>query len=293
LTNKYEQSIPSLKVDALSLSREGSFIIKNIGGGLLTGSIISRVQDLNINPITWSGNNQVINYAYTSDHPANGYIYITSNGGEMAIPVNFESNAMTIQTDEGHKIADIQDFYNYAKDYPAGARRLFTSSDFYMLLLSNGYKYMEIYENLHKDVNRERALDNFFILSGLKTKPDPIIEAETPIERLAPPFSIRLPRVGFRYEDRGIIEIENNTGLDITVEAYSRERYVRFFTNMHIIAAHYDGPYSIPFEIRPSAFSSAQRLFRRLPYIPTFVDVRAYSTGFMNQKRLYLSIGEW
>ena len=243
-----------------------------------------------------------------------------------------------------------------------------------MLLLSTGYEYMEVYESLHKDPNRERAMDNFFILSGLKTKTQLTLEtnhlniiqkptessfhtiqiqssdngyADSPITtggapwltldttrlisnsfnnnkatlgftidpaqmpnafaseqiqigpepsntltlsvRKAPPFTLRLSRTGYRYEDRGTIEVENNTGMNMTVEVYSRERYVRFYTSAYTI-----GPaHSIPFEIRPQAFASAQRIFRRLPYISTYVDLRAHCPGQVFQKRLFLTIGEW
>ena len=65
-------------------------------------------------------------------------------------------------------IANIAEFYEYSLVNSDGARRMFTDSEFYMLLLATGYPYLEVYENLHKDANRERAMDNFFILSGLK-----------------------------------------------------------------------------------------------------------------------------
>jgi len=75
---------------------------------------------------------------------------------------------MSITTPDGYTIANIRDFYEYSLAHGAQARRLFTDSEFYMLLLATGYEYMEVYESLHKDANRERAMDNFFILSGLK-----------------------------------------------------------------------------------------------------------------------------
>jgi hypothetical protein len=77
---------------------------------------------------------------------------------------------MAVTTREGLTIANIYDFYNYSLTNPLQAQRIFTDSEFYMLLLAVGYPYMEVYENLHKDANRERAMDNFFILSGLKQK---------------------------------------------------------------------------------------------------------------------------
>jgi len=405
----------------------GSFTIQNAGGGQLSGHILPRLQGLDFSPSQWTGNNQVITYTLsqsgaeelsnilsrgisegqdnesqsTSEAAANhikSQAYISSTGGETTLPITITSAPMTIQTDEGPTISSTQDFYNYAQSHPAAARRLFTSSEFYMLLLSTNYPHMEIYEILHKDVNRERALDNFFMLSGQKSKtqltletqklgivlkpaiktqakfyvkksdsgyadapiiplsdspwlslsttrlassdydkenraeigitidpahmPSPFVRAQIQIGpepigsnvkyisdninsadnnanhtnnildltvRRAAPFTLRLPRVGYRYEDRGSIEIENNTGSDMTIEVYSRDRYVRFYANTYVIGT----AHSIPFEIRPTAFASAQRLFRSLPYISTYVDVRAHCPGQVFHRRLYLTIGEW
>ena len=419
----YEYPLPNLALDIDNISidsnanREGSFTIKNTGGGLLSGHIISRNRALSFSPDHWEGNSQIITYTYSPEMdtgraetgyssimmdtgkavsgqnvynadaagsvvspltPQNTHAYICSNGGEIPLPITINFTPMTIPTDEGLIIATISDFYNYAQDYPAAARRLFTSSEFYMLLLSTGYEYMDIYESLHKDVNRERAMDNFFILSGLKTKTlltldkkqidivtrpsDKISErfhvqksgsgyADAPITALrdspwltlstdrltssdfdknnratvgisidplllaspfakeyilvgpeptgdnilevtcrrATPFILRLNRAGYRYEDRGSIEIENNTGSNMTIEVYCRDRHVRFFAAVHPVGARH----SIPFEIRPSAFASARRLFRRLPYISTYIDLRATCTGQVFHRRLHLNIGEW
>ena len=389
----YEHPLPSLELDIDSLSiesnadREGSFTIKNTGGGLLSGYILSRNPALSFNPGRWTGNSQVISYVYTPDADTarrlppvsqNNNVYVSSNGGEISLPVTINFTPMTIPTEEGPTIATIGDFYNYAQAYPSAARRLFTSSEFYMLLLSTGYEFMDIYESLHKDVNRERAMDNFFMLSGLKNKTHITLEkrhidiihrpeekiyedfyvqktdtgyADAPITvlgdapwltlstnrlasgdfdqdnramvgvsvdsllvtgtfarerifvgpepaedntlevtfRRATPFILRLNRAGYRYEDRGSIEIENNTGLNMTIEVYCRDRHVRFFATSHPVKA----THSIPFEIRPSAFASAQRLFRRLPYVSTYIDVRATCPGQVFHRRLYFNIGEW
>jgi len=371
----------SISIQA-AIHHEDSFTIRNTGGGLLSGHILSRNRGLVFTPSQWSGNTQTITYSFSPDNAGltpgitNTTAYICSNGGEIALPISINSAAMTIPTAEGPAIATISDFYDYALVYPAAARRMFTSSEFYMLLLSTGYKYMDVYENLHKDVNRERAMDNFFILSGLKSKTHLMLEkqqihlvlqtdkiyerfqvqksnsgyADAPIATLggapwlalstgrlassdynnnlatvdfsidpqllsgmfarehivvgptpdtnnileitvrrAAPLSIRLNREGFRYEDRGSIEIENNTGANIKVEVYCRDRYIRFYANTHMASA----VHSIPFEIRPSAFASAQRLFSRLPYISTYIDVRAHAPGQVFHKRLHLNIGEW
>ena len=394
----YEHPLPTLELDTNHINIEtghhqGSFTIKNTGGGQLAGHILSRSRAINFTPSSWTGNSQTISYTFLPDawassshserqapeksSPGTTKAYISSNGGEIVIPITVNSASMTIPTQEGPAIASISDFYDYAQEYPAAARRLFTSSEFYMLLLSTGYEFMEVYENLHKDVNRERAMDNFFILSGLKGKTlltlskqhinitqghnGKIYErfhiqksdsgyADAPVTTLggaswltlsttrlsssdyinnsavvdiaidpllipgnftrehvqvgptpqagntlevtflrAAPFTISLSRKGFRYEDKGNIEIENNTGANMRVDVFSRDRYVRFYAQSHVAGA----AHSIPFEIRPTAFAGAQRLFRRLPYISTHIDVRVVTLGQVFHRRLHLNIGEW
>lgn len=383
----YEHPKPTLELDTDHISietghHEGSFLVKNTGGGNLTGYILSRHRAITFNPSTFTGNNQTITYTF---HPEKSpqtqaftktKAYITTTGGEITLPITISSTAMTIPTSEGPTIASIRDFYNYAQEYPQAARRLFTSSEFYMFLLSTGYEYMDVYESLHKDVNRERAMDNFFILSNLKPKttlhlsktqinivqgpPGKIYEtfqvqksdngyADAPITavgnapwlslpvnrlsssdfnenniatvelivdplkipqnfikehiqvgtepgnnleltfRRAPNYTIKLNQQGYRYEDRGNILISNNTGANMRVDVFSRDKYVRFYAQSHMVGV----THAIPFEIRPSAFAGAQRLFRRLPYVTTYIDVRVQSLGQILHKRLQLNIGEW
>jgi len=385
----YEHPLPTLEIDIDHITIEtgrhdGSFTIKNTGGGNLTGHILSRNRAISFSPTSFSGNSQTITYSFSPDKAGSQpeaittKAYITTTGGEFILPITINPTTMTIPTAEGPAIASISDFYNYAQNYPAAARRLFTSSEFYMLLLSTGYQYMDVYESLHKDVNRERAMDNFLILSGLKGKttltldkqqiniiqgppgkiyerfsiqksdsgyidaplttqtganwltlsttrlsspdfnesntatvelcvdplkipqnfarehiiigPEPYAGSILEINfRRAQTFTVSLNRQGFRYEDRGSIAVENNTGANMRVDVFSRDKYIRFFAQSHVVGASY----SIPFEIRPSAFASAQRLFRRLPYVSTYIDVRIQSLGHMFHKRLHLNIGEW
>jgi len=73
-------------------------------------------------------------------------------------------------------LTTLQDFFEYAQTHPAEAARFFVSSEFEMFLLSIDYTFMAAYEALHKDPVRERAMDNFFVLSGLKNKTEITIE---------------------------------------------------------------------------------------------------------------------
>jgi len=355
----------------------GSINIKNTGGVTLSGHILLRTDAITATPSSFTSNSLNVIFSLSPDYRFQDYIetvaYICTNGGEFELPITITHAPMAIPTEEGKEISSIQDFYYYSKTYPVAARRLFASSEFYMLLLSTGYEFMEVYESLHKDPNRERAMDNFFMVSGLKGKTSLALEkqsidivargtnkiyesiivqksdsgyADAPVTakkvaswlnlstsrlassdfdennrslvgfsidplRISEPFvkehiligqelflltvrrgtqlSLKLNRKNFRYEDRGSVEVENHTGLNLTLDVYCHDRYVRF----HAISYLIEGRHSIPFEIRPTALASAQRLFRRLPYISTYIDVRAHGHGREFRKRLHLTIGEW
>jgi hypothetical protein len=184
MDERLEYPLPVLSVDADFLQietkdvSEGHFKIKNTGGAVLSGYILSRSACIKFEPSEWEGNDITIAYRFDPAEaggikPGDDYettAYICSNGGEKKLPITIKLIKMAITTPEERVITNIRDFYEYAQDYPAGARRLFTDSEFYMLLLTTGYGYMEAYEMLHKDLNRDRAMDNFFILSRLKEK---------------------------------------------------------------------------------------------------------------------------
>jgi hypothetical protein len=187
MDERLEYPLPVLSVDTDALLietkdfHEGRFRIKNTGGSTLSGQLLSRAACISFEPAAWEGNDVGITYRFKPEESGmkpgdvlETVAYICSNGGEKKLPVTIRLIKMAITTQgaggEERIIANIRDFYDYARDYPAQARRLFTDSEFYMLLLATNYPYLEAYEMLHRDTNRERAMDNFFILSGLKQK---------------------------------------------------------------------------------------------------------------------------
>jgi hypothetical protein len=369
---------------------EGRFVIKNIGGSALAGRIHSRSRSLTFEPEEWTGNEVTVLYKF-SPEPGDGWkpgdaldtsVIISSNGGEKKIPVTIRLTRMAIVSPEGVTVANIRDFYQYAIGHPAQARKMFIDSEFYMLLLATGYEYMEVYEMLHKDANRERALDNFFILSGLKKKtlltiPNKLMEYtrkpsdiamvygnfmvqksdggyfEAPVtarhnaawlslsaERLitsdfneanaamvkfsidpskikgryvsetliigsdpepdgsnlvelvyrrSAPLSAQLDREAFRFEDNGMLIIQNNTGSDLLVEIFCTDTFVRFAARKYYVSERGE----IPFEIKLSAFMAAQLLFRKLPFLRTAIEVRALYRGETVRRKLPLVVGEW
>ena len=179
MLNESPLPVLNISVDSLIIEtkdkHKGKFTIKNSGGGLLCGRVISRLPGLCFETENFSGNNYEISYTWDATKTGlktgqsmEGVVYVSSNGGEKILPVSLKFTRMSIMSTGGTMIANIADFFEYSQVNSDGARRMFTDSEFYMLLLATGYPYLEVYENLHKDANRERAMDNFFVLSGLK-----------------------------------------------------------------------------------------------------------------------------
>lgn len=390
----YEQPLPVLDVCTEEIVLEtkdaaaGTLTVKNTGGGILKGYLCSRHPALVFEPDWWEGNHQLISYSVNTQLagllPGQSFettAFICSNGGETHLPVSVKLTKMAIATQEGQTIANIEDFYRYALAHPLQARQVFTDSEFYMLLLAVGYPYMEVYENLHKDANRERAMDNFFLLSGLKNKttltlpknhflfeqnpgdtgkiygqiiaeksdrgffeatitpetappwlslsanrlissdfdaenrarvnfcidPEKITtryanekvrigygtEGEDAMAELVfrrpPAFSARLNRDTYRYDDKGVIEIFNQTGADLGVEVFCPDNYIRFTARSYMAGAYYE----IPFTVKLSAFMNAGRLFRKTPFMRTNIELKGASPGKVFKFALPIEVGEW
>ena len=364
----------------------GRIKVKNTGGGTLKGHVISRVQGLTFVPAAWEGNIQEIIYTFAPQDTAlsagqvmDGHIFITSNGGEEEIPVSVKLTKMSLTTSGGFTIANLMDFYKFSQINPTEAKKIFTDSEFYMLLLAMGYEYMEVYESLHKDANRDRAMDNFFILSGIKGQTalrvenphfefiqnpmdraflhgvirvkksdDGFVEAAVAaksssswltlsanrlsagdfngkneaeitfsinpsqiaskyacetvligsesskesceiVYRRMHPVTFKLNREAYRYEDNGKLEIVNNTGRTMQVEVFCPESYIRFFARSYAVGEYGE----IPFDVKLSAFMSAQLFFRKTPYMETVIEIKASVPGQVFKKTLPLIVGEW
>jgi hypothetical protein len=392
MDERYAHPLPVLSVDADYLHMETKgygeerFRIKNTGGAVLSGHILSRSACISFEPSEWMGNDVSVTCRFNPDEAGGmkpGDIietaaYICTNGGERKLPVTVKLINMAMVSPEERVIANVRDFYEYALEHPPGARRLFTDNDFYMLLLATGYGYMEAYEMLLKDLNRERAMDNFFILSGLKKKTvltvqQPLLtftrmdsqndvirghflvrrsdsgfvdapvtalggagwltlsahrlissdfnEANTAMvgfvidplfiggryagEKVAvgtdggniteivfkrgAPLSVRLAREAYRFDDRGSLFIENQTGGELLVELFCKDSFIRFEARRYMVGERYE----IPFTVKLSAFISAQLLFRKLPFLRTTIEVKAIYREQLLKRQLDIIVGKW
>lgn len=173
--------MPKIKIDIDKIvvqvrhNAEGFFNIKNTGGGTLAGVIFSNTDCIEFNPDYFEGNNVKIRYVVSSGIYGNGdiihaNILISSNGGELKIPVVIKIITETIETIQKFEINSLKDFLSYSKKYPIDARRMIGTNEFIFWLQKIGFEHIEILEHIIKDSNKERALDNFLTLTKLKKK---------------------------------------------------------------------------------------------------------------------------
>lgn len=187
---QFEYPLPVIKVDTekiiieTSMAHEGGFNIKNTGGGVLTCRITSNFKGMSFSNREASGNNINVLYALNLDgyNPGDTIrtgILITSNGGEVYIPVVINVTHKAIIAKDGEQIYSLKDFTNYCKKEPLAARQLFITNGFTMWLGSIHFEHMEILEHLYADSNTQRALDNFLILSRQKKRAAVVTETKS------------------------------------------------------------------------------------------------------------------
>jgi len=189
----FEYPLPELSTDIdrieveTSGSIEGSFTVKNTGGGELKGKILSNSNMVKFTPAEFSSKKTAIFYTIDVSVLQPGDIIrtsavIMSNGGEKIIPVVFKMLPFCIETEgdteESAKITCLEDFCGYANKHSESAMRMFVSADFSHWLTATAYPHMAAYEALSRDTNRKRGMDNFLILNKLKKQ-----AVITPVEK--------------------------------------------------------------------------------------------------------------
>lgn len=181
LKNIFEQPLPILQVDLEKIAinigqqQEGNINIKNIGGGTLVGKIICNTECIILKQESFKGNNINIEYyavssIYKSGEFIKSEITIISNGGEINIPIFItisNSNYLLCNT---QKIYTLKEFYNFYLKNPKDAIRIFNSYEFMIWLKNIDFQHIDITERFLKDANKQRGIDNFFIISKIKQK---------------------------------------------------------------------------------------------------------------------------
>jgi len=156
-------------------SYNGGLVIRNLGGGLLYGNIMADDECVSFDETEFEGNEIELKYNIdvkncTAKKFLKFNIYIVSNGGEVIIPVFIKVLKDIFYTDDNYKIVEIKDLFSYYKKKPKKAVNVFYSEEFMDWLLKIDFEYVDVVKFILKDVNRERAIENFFILSKLKKR---------------------------------------------------------------------------------------------------------------------------
>jgi len=222
---KFDQPLPIINkdIDKLYFESPGSFrgqlTVKNDGGGVIAGRVMSNSSAITFDPEEFSGNDSEILFHIDTSMYNIGDILKTSavmitNGGEHIVEFDIKIVPPAIETKEGTKIVSLNGFFEYANEQPAKASQLFRSHEFSIWLHSTGYEYMDFYERMLKDLERERAVFNFLTFNGYKKKS--IIAFKNPqmVIKIAPYMdvykgSINIVKHGIGYVDEQIF-IKNN-----------------------------------------------------------------------------------
>lgn len=181
LKNIFEYPLPKIEIDTdkitinMNDSANGYINIKNIGGGKLSGRIVSNTECVVLLEEQFEGNNlsieyQVIPSIYNSGDFIKSEIIIISNGGEVIIPVFITVSNFDYLLCNTEKVYNIKQFYNYYLKNNKEAIRIFNSFEFMIWLKNIDFQHIEITESFLKDTNKHRGIDNFFVISKVKDK---------------------------------------------------------------------------------------------------------------------------
>jgi hypothetical protein len=107
--------------------------------------------------------------------------------------------------------------------------------------------------------------------------------------RRAQPLTLRLNRESYRYDDRGVIEVYNQSGVNLDIEVACADKYIHFPARKHVAGARYE----IPFTVKLTTLMSAQLLFRKTPFMRTVIEAKTVCHGRPIRLRLPIIVGEW
>ena len=188
LPQTYEYPLPKLAVSGgklindkliIETTREGTsgeLVLKNAGGQLLEGKLISTSPLLGLCAESFSSNQFRLTYKVS---PRNNLIsckigeiihasiIISSSGGEKIVPVIIKIVPHALELD-GASIRSLKDFAVYARKQPQAAAKALTVDTFSTWLVELDSTYFDIYEQLRKAPNIRQSLEVFLVLHKLK-----------------------------------------------------------------------------------------------------------------------------
>lgn len=233
--NLFENPLPIIKSDVEKIVfningiGEGYIHIENIGGGILKGEILSNTNCICFDKNSFETNDISLRYEVDTSFLSQGdriksNIVIISTGGELNIPVVINVMAKPFLTADKTEIFTLKDFYAYAKNNKLEARRILCSNDFMLWLKLNGFEHIDVLEDIIEDADKERALDNFFVLSEVKKKANIQIEkniVEYKIKNNSDSVikdCIKIKKIGLGYINAKIYKKNNSDWLIIHSE---------------------------------------------------------------------------
>jgi hypothetical protein len=287
LLDQYEYSLPVIKADKTEIRIEtsrdarGEIDLRNSGGGTLEGSIASNLPSLSFSPVQFTGNKVRADYrfslgAHVPGDVIDSNVYITSNGGELIIPVHITVISRSLTADDGTVLSTMDDFLAYAESNPAEAARTFARKDFgeWLSEMPGGAVNVELYDHLRFDANKERAADNFLVCHGLKRKSEITLEQSS--------SDIHVPP-GLKDLVSGVIGVTRETGgfLEASVSVREPAPWLRLITN-RLTAAAFDknGMSCVDYVINPLLLNNRRHM----------ADVLIKTPGAELSHRLFVNV---
>ena len=277
-TLEYPLPILSLNPSEISIETsgkyEGSFHVANVGGSHLSGIISVKPEGfLTVSDKEFESNNTQIRFSadlsnFKRGDIINTQIIVSSNGGEMSIPVKMKVMPFVLDVSKDCRITSLQELYDYRKINEPAVIKLFYSSIFRRWLKDLKYKYLDVYDTIVKDKNEDRALKNFFILNKFDD-----VSMILPLEQNAindiisrnmPTFSLTLSRDEFVSNEKGYLLIANNGMVDTLLNMSSEMEYIKF--NRQDVKVKAGSRVKIHFTAKLTAIQIAQLGIKRIPF---------------------------
>lgn len=182
--NKLDSKTPKINVSKnkvvvdLSVTSVFSIKIENISEGYLQGNIFAD-SVIKLSSDVINKNQIILECAVDKEKCANikkylSFIKIISNGGDLYIEVEILNETKPLVINNTY-VYNVKDFYEYYKKHTEICVQYFANPIFYDWLNFLDKKYADIYNFVDMDNNEYRKIDNFFILTGYKTKSVPKI----------------------------------------------------------------------------------------------------------------------
>ena len=219
----------------------GYFDISNLGKGILKADIFSENHNIKIlNSSVYLESKSSIQIKYEIDINFNpiydlaSKIIIQSNIGEFIIPIKIYPSPPILKI-KGNNIKNLNEFYQFAKIEPNLAVSIFANPDFMIWLFNSKYKFMDIYDKILENPNKNKAMNNFFSFNKLNEIDNKDLKLEKK-EKENKNFDLKLNKLIYNSNyDTGYIFIKNNTDNNFTIKIENKNQIINFKKNIYTI----------------------------------------------------------